>query len=45
MLEAHTLEHGLNYAFLRCAEFNEFEAVEADGVFEQIIHGFICNLF
>ena len=36
--KAHRLEHRFDRALLRRAEFDEFEAVETDGVFEDIGH-------
>ena len=36
--EAHRGEHRFKHAFDRGAEFDEFEAVEAQRVFEQVSH-------
>ena len=38
--KAHRFENRFHHALFRGAEFDEFEAVEADGVFEEIGH---CN--
>ncbi len=38
-LEAQRVEHGLEHARLRRSKFDEFEAVEAHRVFEQVRHG------
>ena len=38
MGEAHRGEDRLQHPLLRGAEFNEFKAVKADRVFEQVCH-------
>jgi hypothetical protein len=37
--ETERVEHGLEYARLRGSKFDELEAVETHGVFEQVRHG------
>ena len=39
MGEAHRLEDRFDHALFGSAEFDEFEAVEADGIFKEIGHG------
>ena len=39
MAEPHRFEDRFDHPFFRSAEFDEFETVEADGIFEEIGHG------
>src|SRR5690606_7850764 len=41
--KSHALECGLQDAFFRRTEFQEFEAIEAERIVKEIRHGFQCN--